>query len=152
MEDTVTKPVPKQVVKFAPWIAALLILVYSVTVQFLLITSMENAFDSVKDFFQQYSSNFLLFEIPIPLILAVIFYFYSQHDRKRNFNLFLFSLVALIVVIIGIVIYSILFQFPLAHQKYFDLTYVVVAASTSLLSATISVLIRNVISKKATLQ
>ncbi|MBY8999373.1 MAG: hypothetical protein KGD64_00485 [Candidatus Heimdallarchaeota archaeon] len=149
-EEQNSGPKPKSTLKFTPWISAILILIYSVTVQFLLIASMESAFDSVEDFFKQSSSSFLLIEIPIPLILAVIFYYYSQHSRSWNINLFLFSLTSLGSAILGIVIYTILLQFLVG--QYFDFIFILVTIFLSLIFAILSIVIRKIVLKRKTLQ
>lgn len=146
-----SKPKPKTTVKFSPWISAILILIYSVTVQFLLIASMESAFDVVEDFFEQWSSNLILIEIPIPLILAVIFYYYSQHSRSRNINLFLFSITALGVAVLGIIIYIILNQFPI-HGQYTDFIFCVIMTAVSIIFAVVAIIIRKLVLKPKTLQ
>ncbi len=150
MED-ISKPEPKPLVKFSPWISAILILIYSVTVQFLLVASMESAFDVVEDFFEQWSSNLILIEIPIPLILAVIFYYYSQHSRLRNINLFLFSISALGVAVLGIIIYVILNQFPI-HGQYTDFIFSIIMTVVSIIFAFTALIIRKLVLKHKTLQ
>jgi len=150
MED-IPKPEPKPLVKFSPWISAILILIYSVTLQFLLITSMESAFDIVEDFFEQWSSSLLLIEIPIPLILAVIFYYYSQQSRSQNINLFLFSITALGLAVLGIVIYVILDQFPI-HGQYTDFIFSLTVTAVSIIFAVAALIIRKFIIKHKTLQ
>ena len=140
MED-ISKPEPKPLVKFSPWISAILILIYSVTVQFLLIVSMEGAFDVVEAFFEQWSSNLILIEIPIPLILAVVFYYYSQHSRSRNTSLFLFSITALGTAILGIIIYVIFDQFPI-HGQYADFIFSVTMTVVSVIFAVAALIIR----------
>ncbi|MHA1201447.1 MAG: hypothetical protein ACTSQ4_02880, partial [Candidatus Heimdallarchaeaceae archaeon] len=139
--EEIPKPEPKSSVKFSPWISAITILIYSITVQFLLITSMESAFDVVEDFFEQWSSSWLLIEIPIPLILAVIFYTYSQHSRSKNINLFLFSITALGTTALGIVIYIILEQFPI-HGQYTDFIFSLTMTTISLIFAVVALIIR----------
>ncbi len=150
MED-ISKPEPRPLVKFSPWISAILILIYSVTVQFLLIASMESAFDIVEDFFEKWSSSWIFIEIPIPLILALIFYFYSQHSRSQNINLFLFSITALGVTALGIVIYVILDQFPIQEQ-YTDFIFSVTVTAVSIILAVAALIIRKLVLKHKTLQ
>jgi len=149
--EDISKPEPKPSVKFSPWISAILILIYSVTVQFLLIASMEGAFDVVEDFFEQWSSNLILIEIPIPLILAVIFYYYSQHSRLRNINIFLFSITALGIAVLGIIIYVILDQF-LIHGQYTDFIFSLTMTVTSIIFAVAALVIRKLVLKYKTLQ
>ncbi len=149
--DDISKPEPKPSVKFSPWISAILILIYSVTVQFLLIASMESAFDVVEDFFEQWSSSWILIEIPIPLILAVIFYSYSQHSKLQNINLFLFSITALGVAVLGIIIYIILDQFPI-HGQYTDFIFSLTMTTVSITFAVIALIIRKLVIKHKTLQ
>ena len=150
MED-ISKPEPKPLVKFSPWISAILILIYSVTVQFLLVAGMESAFDVVEDFFKQWSSSWILIEIPIPLILAVIFYTYSQHSRSQNINLFLFSIAALGATVLGIIIYIILDQFPI-HGQYTNLIFSLTITTISLIFAFVALIIRKLVLKHKTLQ
>ncbi|MCE7741367.1 MAG: hypothetical protein GOP50_02820 [Candidatus Heimdallarchaeota archaeon] len=149
--EDVTKPIQKPSLKFAPWISAIIILIYSVVVQFLLITSMESAFDVVEDFFERWSSSWVLIEIPLPLILAVIFYYYSQHSRSRNINLFLFSITALGTAVLGIVVYVILIQFPIQRQ-YTDFIFILSTSIVSVVFAFISLLVRRITVKRKTLQ
>ena len=150
MED-ISKPEPRPLVKFSPWISAILILIYSVTVQFLLVVGMESAFDVVEDFFKQWSSSWILIEIPIPLILAVIFYYYSQHNRSQNINLFLFSITTLGTTVLGIVIYIILNQFPI-HGQYTNLIFSLTITTISLIFAFVALIIRKLVLKHKTLQ
>lgn len=112
---------------------------------------MESAFDVVEDFFEQWSSSWLLFEIPIPLILAVIFYTYSQHSRLQNINLFLFSITALGTTVLGIVIYIILEQFPI-HGQYTDFIFSLTMTTVSLIFAVVALIIRKLAVKHKTLQ
>ena len=149
--DDISKPEPKPLVKFSPWISAILILIYSVTVQFLLIASMESAFDVVEDFFEQWSSSWILIEIPIPLILAVIFYSYSQHSKSQNINLFLFSVTALGVAVLGILTYVILDQFPI-HGQYTDFIFSLTMTTVSITFAVAALIIRKLVIKHKTLQ
>ena len=145
------KPEPKQSLKFAPWISAIIILIYSVLAQFLLIASMESAFDAVEDFFEQWSSSWTLIEIPLPLILAVIFYYYSQNSRSRNITLFLYSLVSLATAVLAIVVYVIMIQFPIQGQ-YTDFIFILTATIVSILVSFVAVLMRKTIVNRRSLQ
>jgi len=149
--EDISKPEPKPLVKFSPWISAIIILIYSVTVQFLLITSMESAFDVVEDFFKQWSSSWILIEIPIPLILAAVFYYYSQHSKSQNINLFLFSITALGATELGIVIYIILDQFPI-HGQYTNFIFSLIITTISIIFAVAALIIRKLVVKHKTLQ
>jgi hypothetical protein len=149
--EEIPKPEPKPLVKFSPWISAIIILIYSVTVQFLLVASMESAFDVVEDFFERWSSSWILIEIPIPLILAVIFYNYSQHSKSQNISLFLFSITALGTTVLGIVIYLILEQFPI-HGQYTNFIFSLTTTTVSLIFAVAALVIRKLVLKRKTLQ
>ncbi len=149
--EDVEKPKSRPTLKFTPWISAIVILIYSVAVQFLLIASMESAFDVVEDFFERWSSSWALIEIPLPLILAAIFYYYSQHSRSRNINLFLFSITALATAVLGLVIYVIIAQF-LVQGQYTDFIFILSTAAMSIIFAFIALLIRKFVNKRKTLQ
>ena len=149
--EDISKPEPKPLVKFSPWISAIIILIYSVTLQFLLITGMESAFDVVEDFFKQWSSSWILIEIPIPLILAAVFYYYSQHSKSQNINLFLFSITALGATVLGIVIYIILDQFPI-HGQYTNFIFSLTITTVSIIFAVAALIIRKLVVKHKTLQ
>ena len=145
------KPNPK--IKTPPWISAVLALVYTVTLVFLLLTSMESAFDFVEDFFKQMPNGVWFFEVPIPIICALLVYYGAQHSQKRSLNILVFTSSALGIVAIGIGVYFILDKYSIIlNNSEADFIFFLILLATSLIIAIGSIFVMKFIRKKKTLQ
>ena len=145
------KPNPK--IKTPPWISAVLALVYTVTLVFLLLTSMESAFDFVEDFFKQMPNGVWFFEVPIPIICALFVYYGAQHSQKRSLNILVFTSSALGIVAIGIGVYFILDKYSIIlNNSEADFIFFLILLATSLIIAIGSIFVMKFIRKKKTLQ
>jgi uncharacterized membrane protein YbhN (UPF0104 family) len=145
------KPNPK--IKTPPWISAVLALVYTVTLVFLLLTSMESAFDFVEDFFKQMPNGVWFFEVPIPIIFALLVYYGAQHSQKRSLTILVFMSSALGIVAIGIVVYFVLYEYSIVlNNSKADFIFFLILLATSLIIAIGSIFITKFIKKKKTLQ
>ncbi|MCG3257614.1 MAG: hypothetical protein KAU62_16035 [Candidatus Heimdallarchaeota archaeon] len=145
------KPNPK--IKTPPWISAVLALVYTVTLVFLLLTSMESAFDFVEDFFKQMPNGVWFFEVPIPIICALLVYYGAQHSQKRSLNILVFTSSALGIVAIGIGVYFILDKYSIIlNNSEADFIFFLILLATSLIIAIGFIFVMKFIRKKKTLQ
>ncbi len=145
------KPKPK--IKTPPWISAVLALVYTVTLVFLLLTSMESAFDFVEDFFKQMPNGVWFFEVPIPIICALFVYYGAQHSQKRSLNILVFMSSALGIIAIGIGVYFILSKYSIIlNNSKADFIFFLILLAISLIIAIGSIFITKFIRKKKTLQ
>ena len=145
------KPKPK--IKTPPWISAVLALVYTVTLVFLLLTSMESAFDFVENFFKQMPNSVWFFEVPIPLICALLVYYGAQHSQKRSLNILVFMSSALGIVLIGISVYFILSKYSIIlNNSKADFIFFLMLLTISLIIAISSIFVTKFIKKKKTLQ
>ncbi len=137
--------------KISPWITTALIVVYTVIIQVMLITSMEEAFSFVEDFLEKMTSSIWYIGIPIPLIVALFFYFYGHQDKETNLKLFIFSSTALGFMIISIVLYFIIdpILFPSSRTNF---VYFSISATCSLLLAFLSLIVKKIIAKRKSLQ
>jgi len=138
--------------KISPWITTLLILVYAVIIEFMLTTSMEEAFNFVEDFFEKMASSIWYIGVPIPLIVALLFYFYGSQDKDTNLKLFIFSSTALGFIIISIVLYSIIDPIQFFPSSQTNFVYFSISITCSLLIAFLSLIIRVIIVKRKSLQ
>ncbi|MCE7749493.1 MAG: hypothetical protein GPJ51_13985 [Candidatus Heimdallarchaeota archaeon] len=140
-------------IKTPPWISAVLALVYTVTLVFLLLTSMESAFDFVEDFFKQMPNGVWFFEVPIPIICALFVYYGAQHSQKRSLNILVFMSSALGIVAIGIGVYFILDKYSIIlNNSDADFIFFLILLATSLIIAIGSIFVMKFIRKKKTLQ
>jgi len=145
------KPKPK--IKTPPWISAVLALVYTVTLVFLLLTSMESAFDFVEDFFNQMPNGVWFFEVLIPIICALLVYYGAQHSQKRSLNILVFMSSALGIIVIGIGVYFILSKYSIIlNNSKADFIFFLILLAISLSIAIGSIFITKFIRKKKTLQ
>ncbi len=145
------KPKPK--IKTPPWISAVLALVYTVTLVFLLLTSMESAFDFVEDFFNQMPNGVWFFEVLIPIICALLVYYGAQHSQKRSLNILVFMSSALGIIAIGIGVYFILSKYSIIlNNSKADFIFFLILLAISLSIAIGSIFITKFIRKKKTLQ
>ena len=142
---------PKPSLKFPPWIIAMLSLIYAVIAQFLFIASLEEAFPYFENLFENISSTIWLVEIPVPLIVALIVFYSSQKSSTKNVNLFVLWSTALGAVLFGLIIYAIIYQYPIAANSDFNFIFFSVLISTSLIFALSAIFILRTISKKKTL-
>ncbi len=142
---------PKPTLKFPPWIIAVLSLIYTVIVQFLFIASLEKAFPYFENLFETLSSNIWLVEIPIPLIVALIVFYSTQKSRTKNINSFVLWSTALGAVLLGLIVYAIIYQYPIAANSDFDFIFFSVSIAISLVLAISAIFILKTISKKKTL-
>jgi hypothetical protein len=145
------KPKPK--IKTPPWISALLALISSVALLFLLLSSMESAFSFVENLFEQ-NPNFLWFlEIPIPMICTMLFYYNAQHSQKRSLNTLVFLSSATGIGIIGMIIYFIISNYTsLLNNARGDFYYIIILTAISICCGFLSLFIVRIIRNKRTLQ
>ncbi|TET78096.1 MAG: hypothetical protein E3J43_05095 [Candidatus Heimdallarchaeota archaeon] len=143
----------KPKIKIPPWISAVLALIYTVTLVFLLLTSMESAFDFVEDFFKQMPNGVWFFEVPIPIIFALLVYYGAQHSQKRSLTILVFISSALGIIAIGIGVYFILYKYSIIlNNSKADFIFFLILLAISLIIATGSIFVTKFIRKKKTLQ
>lgn len=144
---------PKTKIKTPPWISAVLALISSVALLFLLLTSMEQAFDFVEDFFEQTPNSTWFFQIPIPIICTFLVYYFAQHSQKRSLNTLIFMSSATFTGIVGMAIYIIIPDYFIAiyHEKA-DFYYLLVITAISLSVGILSLFVTKFIIRKRSLQ
>lgn len=138
--------------KVSPWITTILIVVYAVIIEFMLTTSMEEAFNFVEDFFEKMASSIWYIGVPLPLIVALFFYFYGSQDKDTNLKLFIFSSTALGFIIISIVLYFIIDPIQFFPSSKTNFVYFAISITCSLLLALLSLIIRMIIVKRKSLR
>lgn len=143
---------PKSRLKPSPFISAILALISSIAVVFLLLASMEEAFGNVEDFFEQTPNATWLIQVPIPLFCTLVVYYVAQQSQKNNLNLLVFLSSALGTGIIGMCIYFMLYNLSsiLAYSQA-NFYYILTLSSISLVIGFISLVILKFIKNKQTL-
>ena len=140
-------------IKTPPWISAVLALVSSVALLFLLLSSMESAFGVVETFFEQNPNTVWFFEIPIPLICTLLFYYTAQSSQRRSLNTLVFLSSASGIGIIGMIIYFIVSKYTsILNHSAADFYYILILTVISLFIGILSLFIARVIINKRTLQ
>ncbi|TFG09877.1 hypothetical protein EU534_01670 [Candidatus Heimdallarchaeota archaeon] len=143
----------KSRIKPSPWISAVLALVSSIGLVFLLLASMEQAFSFVEDFFSRTPNALWFFQIPLPLLSTLMVFFIAQRSQKESLNTLFFLSTALGTGIIGMIIYFILFKYSsLRNNSKADFYYILILSSISILVGLLAILTLKPILKKRTLR
>ena len=143
---------PKSRLKPSPLISAILALISSIALMFLLLASMEEAFGIVQDFFERTPSATWLIQVPVPLICTLVVYFTAQQSQKNNLNLVVFLSSALGTGIIGMSIYFILLNFSsILSYSQASFYYILILSLISLLIGFIALIVLKFVRNKRTL-
>ena len=139
-------------IKIPPWISAVLILISSVALVFLLLTSMESAFGFVEGFFEQMPNAVWFFQVPIPIICAIIVYYIANHNQKRSLYTLVFLSSASFTGVIGMIIYYIIYDYSsFLNQSNAYFNYILILLAVSLVIGAISIFITKYLVKERTL-
>ena len=138
--------------KISPWITTILMLIYTVVVQVMIVTSMEEAFSFMEEFLEgmAFASTWSI-ALPIPLIAAMLFYYYGRQDKETNLNLFIFSATALGIMLIGIALYYIIDPFQYFPSSRTNFVYFTSFATASIVIGIASSITKVIVVKRKSL-
>lgn len=143
---------PKSRIKPSPWISAVLALVSSIGLVFLLLASMEQAFSFMEDFLERTPNALWFFQIPIPMLFTLMIYYVTQRSQKASLNTLVFLSTALGSGIIGMGIYFVLYKYStLLNYSEADFYYILILMSISLIIGFLAIFILRLILKKKSL-
>jgi hypothetical protein len=94
------------------WISVLCSAIITFSYQFILICSLEGAFDPVEDFYKHASLIVIwIIYLTLPLLCAVVTLIYSYKYPEQRKNIFIFIISACLSFVICMGVYAILYEF-----------------------------------------